>query len=119
MLDGIDVTRVNKIDGFTVKQGIKPVAPGPTRFAQLEPTKIDFPDLSCHMPLQHADAVLAWYNKVVIEGEKDPNAERNGAIEFLSPNRADVIFRINLYDVGIKSFSVIRSEIEIRLWISV
>jgi hypothetical protein len=110
VIDGVNVARVNKIDGFTVKQGIKPVAPGPTRFSQLEPTKIDFPDLSCHMPLQFSDEVLDWYNKFVIDGEKDPSAERNGAIEFLSPDRAEVIFRITLYDVGIKSFTVSKAE---------
>ncbi len=110
VIDGIDTKRVNKIDGFTVKQGIKAVAPGPSRFPQLEPTKIEFPDLSCHMPLQHADQVLAWYNKVVVAGMRDPDGERQGAIEFLSPDRSEVIFRINLYNVGIKSFTVPKSE---------
>ncbi len=110
VIDGVDVRAVSKIDGFAVKQGIKPVSPGPTRFAQLEPTKIDFPDLSAHMALQHADQVLDWYNKFVVHGEKDPKAERNGAIEFLSPDHKDVIFRINLLDVGIKSFSIPKSE---------
>lgn len=105
VIDGVDTSYVNKIDGFTVKQGIKPCAPGPYRLPQLEPTKIDFPDLSFHMSQKHAGSVFDWYEEVVLKGKKDPIACRNGAIEFLAPNRRDVLLRIVLKEVGIKSFS--------------
>jgi hypothetical protein len=49
--------------------------------------------------------VFDWYQEVVVKGKKDPVACRNGAIEFLSPNRKDVLLRIVLKEVGIKMFS--------------
>lgn len=105
VIDGVDTRYVNKIDSFTIKQGVKPVASGPSRFAQYEPTKIDFPDLSFHLSTKHADEVCAWYDDVVIKGKKDPLAERNGAIEFLDGGRSKVLMRVVLKDVGIKQFS--------------
>ncbi len=105
LIDGLDTKSVSKIEGFTVKQGIKPVAAGPFRLPQLEPTKLDFPDLSFHVSHKHSGSVFDWYKQVVLDGQKDSMAERNGAIEFLSPNKQDVLLRIKLNDVGIKMFS--------------
>ncbi len=105
VIDGIDTRHVNKIDSFTIKQGVKPVAPGPSRFAQYEPTKIDFPDLSFHMSSKHSGEVYNWYHDVVIKGKKDPLAERNGAIEFLDTSRKEVLLRVVLKDVGIKQWT--------------
>jgi len=105
VIDGVDCTSVNKIDGFTVKQGIKPMAPGKGRLPRLEPTKIDFPDLSFQVTQMHSGQIFDWYKAVVLDGKKDPIAVRNGAIEFLSLNRKDVLLRIVLKEVGIKQFS--------------
>lgn len=109
-VDGLDLRHVAKIDGFTVKQGIKPLTTGPTGFAELEPTKIDFPDLKVTMSMAHAGAVFDWYQQVVVKGEKDTAAERTGSIEFLSPDRKQTMLTINLQGVGIKSFSLGKSE---------
>lgn len=105
VIDGIDTKYVNKIEAFTVKQGIKPVATGPGRLPQLEPTKVEFPDLSFHITQKHSGSVFDWYKTVVLDGCKDDLAERNGAIEFLSLDRKQVLLRIKLNDVGIKCFS--------------
>lgn len=110
VIDGVETRNINKIEGFAVKQGIKPIATGAARFAQLEPTKLDFPDLKCHMSLQHASAVFDWYKKTVIDGVKDSAATREGAIEFLSQDRKDVLLRIKLTEVGIKGFNIPKSE---------
>jgi hypothetical protein len=111
--NGIDVSKVFKIDGFTIKQGIKPVTAGryqPGSFPELEPTKIDFPDLKIHMSMAHAGPVLEWYKMVVIEGQRETDFETTGAIEFLHPDRTKVLGKINLYGVGIKGFSMGKSE---------
>lgn len=109
-IEGVDTRFVNKIEGFTVKQGIKPVAPGPYRLPQLEPTKIEFPDLKVHMSLQHAQGVLDWYKEVVLEGKRDTKAEKSGSIEFLSQDRTKTLATIELKNIGIKSFSLPKSE---------
>jgi hypothetical protein len=109
-LDGLDTSRVNKIDSFTVKQGIKQLATGPMRLPELEPTKIDFPDLKITMSMAYAGSVFDWYDKVVCKGTKDTTAERNGSIEFLSPMRDKTLLRVDLFGVGIKAFNIPKSE---------
>jgi hypothetical protein len=110
IIDGIDTSKVSKIDGFSIKQGVKPLYIGRQLYPELEPTKVEFPDLSVHMSLEYAEPIMEWYEKFVRAGEKDTKAERTGAIEFLAPNRERVLFRINLYEVGLKSFSINRVE---------
>jgi hypothetical protein len=108
-----DVSKVNKIDSFTIKQGVKPLTSGRTNqssFAELEPTKIEFPDLKIHMSMQYAGEILDWYKKVVIEGRRESEFETDGTIEFLSPDGKQVLGEINLYGVGIKGFSLGKSE---------
>lgn len=112
--NGLDTSRVNKIDAFTIKQGIKTVTAGrgahTGSFPELEPTKIDFPDLKIHMTMAYAGPILEWYKMVVIEGQRETDFETTGAIEFLSPDRKKVLGEINLYGVGIKGFSMGKSE---------
>lgn len=111
--NGIDCSKVNKIDAFTVKQGIKQLTAGRSMrstFNELEPTKIDFPDLKIHLTMQHAGPILDWYKMVVIEGQRETDFETSGAIEFLSPDRTKVLGKVNLYGVGIKGFSLGKSE---------
>jgi hypothetical protein len=113
-LDRYDTSKVNKIDAFTIKQGIKPVTAGrgdhTSWFPELEPTKIDFPDLKVHMSLHYATTIMEWYRMVVLEGQRETDFETDGAIEFLSPDRKQVLGTVNLYGVGIKSFNVDKSE---------
>lgn len=111
--NGIDLSKVFKIDSFTIKQGIKPVTAGrwqKSTFPELEPTKIDFPDLKIHMTMAHAGGILEWYKMVVLEGMPETEFETNGSIEFLSPDRKKVLGKISLYGVGIKGFSMGKSE---------
>ena len=111
--NGVDVSKVFKIDSFTVKQGIKALTAGRSMrhtFPELEPTKIDFPDLKIHMSMAHSASVLEWYKMVVIEGLPETEFETTGAIEFLGPDRQTVLGKISLYGVGIKGFSMGKSE---------
>jgi hypothetical protein len=113
VLEGFDTRYVNKIEGFTIKQGIKTVNAGrtsKTQMPELVPTKIDFPDLKVHMSLSHADAIIDWYKRAVIEGESVANNETTGFIELLTADRKQVLARINLDGVGIKSFAIPKSE---------
>jgi T4-like virus tail tube protein gp19 len=107
---GLDLTRVNKIDSFTVKQGVKPMYTGKDQLPYFEPTKLQFPDITFYMSLAFANSVIAWYDSFVNKGKSDRKAEKTGAIEFLAFNKKDVLFRINLDQVGIKSMAIDKSE---------
>jgi hypothetical protein len=43
-------------------------------------------------------------------GAKDTAIEKGGAIEFLSPNRRDVLATVTLHNIGINNFTISKSE---------
>jgi hypothetical protein len=109
-IDSIEnIEYTNKIDSFTIKQGVKPLYTGIDRFPQYEPTKLDFPILTGTIALGFADAVLAWYDKAVVAGGADPKQQKTGSLEFLAPDRTQVLFRINLFEVGIHHAGIVQS----------
>jgi len=104
-IDGLEYA--NKIDSFTIKQGIKKFYTGTHRFPQIEPTKIEFPSISGTIALGYADGLLQWHQDYIVDGNtRDPEAQMTGALEFLSPDRASVIFRISLDQVGLANAAV-------------
>jgi hypothetical protein len=106
-LDQIDdMQYANKIESFTIKQGVKKLYTGADRFPLVEPTKIEFPNITGTISLAYADKLLKWQRDYIQSGKKDPNAQMSGSIEFLSPDRASTIFRINLFEVGLLSASI-------------
>ena len=101
-IDGIDDAKyTNKIESFTIKQGIKKLNVGRFREIELAPTKIEFPNLSATISLDKADGILEWYEKYVVKGHRDPKAQKSGSIEFLTPDRNEVLFRITLFNMGL------------------
>jgi hypothetical protein len=109
-LAGLDMTQVSKVDPLVIKQGTKALHIGRARLPEIEPTKIEFPDLSVYMGLEFAKPLMDWHEATVKNGGLDTKQEKNGAIDFLTPDRRQVIFQIRLFEVGIKGFSVPRSE---------
>jgi hypothetical protein len=103
-IDGLnDLQYTNKIDSFTIKQGIKNHYTGATRYPTIEPTKIEFPSITGSIALEYADALLQWHDKYLHKGWADPSAQKTGSLEFLKPDRKEAIFRINLYEIGLTS----------------
>ncbi len=101
-LDSLDEMRhVNKIESFTIKQTVKKLFTGADRFPQIEPTGIQFPNLTGTIALQHAGGLLAWHEEYIRSGKKDVPSQKTGMIEFLSPDRKSTLFSINLHQVGI------------------
>ena len=109
-LDGLDELQyTNKIEGFSIKQGVKKLQTGEQRFPEIEPTKIEYPNLIGTIALEYTDKLQVWSEKVLTNGWSDPSAQKTGRLEFLDPTRTKILFQINLFDVGLKSFSVVQS----------
>jgi hypothetical protein len=100
-IDGLDTSRVSKIDSFTVKQKLKPV--GDTRDYSKEPGKLEFPNLSITLSEETADSWIDWHEDFVIRGNNGEEKEKGGMLEFLSPNRNKVLARIRFHNIGIVS----------------
>lgn len=109
-LDGLDELKyTNKIEGFTIKQGVKKLHTGEERFPEIEPTKIEYPNLVGTIALEYADNLHKWSEKVLKQGWADPKAQKTGRLEFLDTTRTKVLFQINLFEVGLHDFRVIQS----------
>jgi hypothetical protein len=109
-LDGIDCSKVNKIDSFSVKQKVKQLYCGDDRLPELEPTGLEFSNLSLTMALEHATDFIRWHHDYVVRGGADTRHERPGAIEFLDPSGKDVLFSVTLDNVGIFSLAIDKSD---------
>lgn len=110
IIDGVDMSKSAKVEGFAIKQGYKAMHTGRALMPEIEPTKIEFPDLSAQLSLHFADQVLDWYKETVRQGGKDPAMEKTGTIHYLSPDTNTTIFSIKLEELGIRNASIVRSE---------
>lgn len=109
-IDGVDDFKyANKIESFTIKQGIKKLYTGEERFPQIEPTKVEFPNITGTISTAYADKLFNWYEEYVIKGKRDPAAQKTGSLEFLTPDRKSTLFAINLYEVGLQHLSIQQS----------
>jgi phage tail-like protein len=100
-LDGVDCTKVSKIDSFTVKQSVVADDIGDARDMQKEPGTLEFPNLRVTIAETGAATWTAWFEDFVIKGNNDDAHEKSGAIVFLAPNRKDELGRVILHNVGI------------------
>jgi hypothetical protein len=99
-LDGVDCTRVSRIDGFTVGQSYSGGI-GTDREPEIQAGKLEVPNLKVTLSEQGAAGFTDWFDKFVIRGNCAEEDEKKGAIVFLSADRMTEIGRINLYNVGI------------------
>lgn len=107
-LDGMPLFRVNKIDSFTVKQNVKQMSCGPDWMYQLEPTSLEYPNISVHFAMgPSALPWFLWHKSFVIEGKNGPENEKTGAIVLLSSGIVKVpLLMVELRQVGICNLQV-------------
>jgi len=99
-LDGLDTSRVSRVDAFTVKQKASRDSIGSERAASKEPTKLEFPNLKVTIALTDSDAWSKWHQDMVVAGGGEKQ-EKNGRLVFLAPNRQQELLEIKLHGVGI------------------
>ncbi len=100
-IDGLDCSKVSKIDSFTVKQSIVADPIGETRDVPNEPGKLDFPNLRITLAEAGAATWTAWFDDFVLKGNNDESAEKGGRIVFLAPDLKQELGRIELHNLGI------------------
>jgi len=100
-IDGLqsDSQHVTHVDSIQLKQGVKTLYIGPSRLPQIEPTKIEFPNVSIELPTINGDGFVKWYNESVI-GNGASSQTRQGSIEFLAPGSGTSYFGLGLNSVG-------------------
>jgi phage tail-like protein len=97
-IDGLDCSKVNKIDSFTVKVSTAEDRIGDARTHQ---TGIEFPNLKVTLPESHAQTWIDWHEDFVVKGNNGDDREKQGSITFLSQNKGTELGRIDLFNLGI------------------
>ena len=97
-IDGLDGTRVMRVDALTVKQAI--VEAGDVR-AGRQPGQLDFPNLKITLSQAGSDTWLAWFEDFVVKGNNDQANEKKGSIALLSADMKEELLRIDLFGLGI------------------
>ena len=100
-IDNLDCTKVSKIDAFTIKQSVSESGIGETREPQKEPGKLEFPNLKLTLAETSASTWNLWFEDFVINGNNGDVDERNGTLEFLSPNGTEVFAHVAFFNLGI------------------
>lgn len=109
-LPGLPTQRVTKIDAFSVELRTADDAAGELRDHELEPGKLEFPNLTVTFAAADAPPWEAWHDDFVIAGNNDESKEKSGALVFLSPNRQSELARLDLRGVGIVSVERLAAE---------
>jgi phage tail-like protein len=104
-LAGLDCTRVNKIDAITVKQQIVENPVGESRDYENELAYLEIPNLVVTLPESYAQDFYDWHADFVINGNNGQDNEKNGTLEFLTPNLQGVLFSLTLKHLGIFKLS--------------
>jgi hypothetical protein len=100
-IDGLDCSKVNKIESFTVKQGMTTKDSGSGRDSFKDPGKLEFPNLKITIPEAAAKPFIDWHENFVIKGINDDSKEKNGSLTLLSPNRQKELAKIDFSNMGI------------------
>jgi hypothetical protein len=105
-IEGVDgMQYVNKIDTFTVSLETKKFYAGSSRFAEIVPLHLKFPNITGTISLKYADQLIKWGKQYIGTkegpGSRDKVSHKDASIEFLSPDRKQTIFQIKLSQVGL------------------
>jgi hypothetical protein len=100
-IDGLDCTKVSKVDAFTIKQTVTTDQIGDARDYLKEPGKLEFPNLKVSVALAGAQTWFAWFTDFVVNGNNTEDNEKGGRLVFLSPNRQTELAEIKFFHLGI------------------
>lgn len=109
-IDGLDCSRVSKVDAFTVRQAAVADNTGDARDYQMQPGKLDFPNLKLLVAESGAQGFIDWHKSFVIEGHNDDTREKSGLLTLLAPNRKDILLQVRFFNLGIIQANPAKAE---------
>src|SRR4051812_33399528 len=104
-IDGLDCTKVSKIDAFTIKQSFVTNPIGEQRDFQREPGKLEFPNLRVTLAAISGQTWATFFESFVLQGNSGDDKEKNGTLTFLDGNRTTELGKINFFNLGIFKLS--------------
>jgi SAM-dependent methyltransferase len=107
-IDGLDCTRVSKIDALVVAQKTSSALIGEVRDYAQEPGILEIPNLAISVTDDDKNGFRDWFDDFVIKGHT--SVEKNGKLEYLSPTFKDPLFTLTFSNLGI--FKLARQKVE-------
>jgi hypothetical protein len=108
-IDGLDCSRVSKVECLTIRQNVAVDAVGGLRVTEVQPSALDIPNLVVTLAESTAQSFYDWHRTFVIEGKNGSDQEKSGAIEFLTSDLTEVLFRLQFSNLGIFRLTVDRT----------
>ena len=100
-IDGLDCSKVMKVDSITVKSGVSSDATGQFREPTKQPGQLQFPNVKITFADVSASSWQKWFDQFVVKGQNDQSQEKKGSIVFLAANMKDELAAMNFYNLGI------------------
>jgi tail tube protein gp19 len=100
-IDGLDCTRVSKVDSLTVKRPEMTDPVGRQRDYQTESAPLEVPNPRITLNEHTAQSWKDWHHDFVIRGNSGQDQEKNGALTFLAPNLKEELARVDFHGLGI------------------
>jgi hypothetical protein len=100
-IDGLDCTRVSRIEPLIVRQPLVDSPVGEARTYGPEPSALDIGDLVVTLAESHAQDWYAWHDNFLLKGNNSPPFEKTGKLQFLASNLKDVLFELAFKGLGI------------------
>jgi phage tail-like protein len=109
-IDGVDCSRVFKIEALTLNQKTTPYQIGELRDYQVEPVQVEYPNLVVTLPESHSKDFWDWYDDFVVNGNCTESNEKSGTLEYLDPTLAMTLFQLDFTRLGV--FKVTQDKAE-------
>lgn len=100
-IDGLDCSKVNKVDALTVRQTVSTDVIGDARDYLKEPAKLEFPNLKITLAESTVTTWDTWFDDFVVKGNNGAANEKNGALVLLTPDLKTELARITMHNLGI------------------
>jgi hypothetical protein len=109
-IDGMDCTRVSKLDAIEIKQVVEFDKIGPSRVSEIAPCSIEFPDLKLTLSEATAQSWYDWHEDFVIKGNCGQGKEKGGSLELLAQDMKTVLSTVTFEQLGIYELKTDKAE---------
>jgi hypothetical protein len=100
-INGMDTTRVTKVDAFAVSLARAQVRRTTGTVAATGPSFVQCTNLVLTFAESRSGDFINWHKSFVIEGRHDADQEKTATLVMLQPNLRDTIFTVSFQKVGI------------------
>lgn len=101
-IDGLDCSKVIKIESLTVKRPATLANAGDNRDPSFkEPGKVDYPNLKITMAASSIESWQSWFESFLLAGNNGQESEKTGVLEYLSADRQKTLLKLEFQNLGI------------------